>query len=371
MARLHSIRIAGWKSIRDIHPNLELGSINVLIGANGSGKSNFVSFFTMLSELVKKRLQAYIGQWGFANSFLHLGLKVTQRIEAELEFEEGVGRYRYTFHLSWAAPDSLLFTEERVGFESPDSPNVKSSLIDSPPYRESELRRDPVLPADQTAQVIHEILVHCRVFHFDTSATANIRSSGYIEAGHSLYSDGGNLAAMLYKYQRTKRPVYDRIVAAVRKIMPTFDDFVLVPRDNPRYIILDWRQQGSEYLFGPHQLSDGTLRAMVLITLFLQPEDDLPAVIVLDEPELGLHPHAIEIITGLIRAASLKTQVILATQSTTFLDHFEPEEIIVTDFDDGRSIFRRLDSEELKDWLEDYSVGELWEKNVLGGGPLP
>ncbi|MFI5454471.1 MAG: AAA family ATPase [Isosphaerales bacterium] len=372
MARLHSIRIAGWKSIRDIDPKLELGSINVLIGANGSGKSNFVSFFSMMSELVNEQLQAYIGQWGFANSFLHHGSTVTQRIEAELEFDVEVDRYQYTFHLSWAAPDSLLLTEERVGRQSPDSPTVKSSLIDFPPYRESELR-EPVRSGNQIAQAIRPILLQCRVFHFhDTSATAKIRSSAYIEANHYLYSDGSNLAAMLYLYQQTKPTVYRRIVATVRDVLPMFDNFVLEPqRLNPKYILLNWKQTGSEYLFGPHQLSDGTLRAMALITLFLQPEADLPAVIILDEPELGLHPHAIEIITGLIRAASLKTQVILATQSTTFLDHFDPEEIIVVDFEQGHSIFRRLDSEELKDWLEDYSVGELWEKNVLGGGPLP
>ena len=195
--------------------------------------------------------------------------------------------------------------------------------------------------------------------------------SGYIEENQHLNADGGNLAAMLYLYKQTKPLVYDRIKSTVRKIMPMFDDFVLEPqRLNPKNILLNWKQTGSEYLFGPHQLSDGTLRAMALITLFLQPQEDLPDVIILDEPELGLHPHAIEIITGLIRAASLKTQVILTTQSTTFLDHFEPEEIIVVDFEAGHSVFRRLEPEELKDWLEDYSVSELWEKNVLGGGPF-
>jgi predicted ATPase len=153
--------------------------------------------------------------------------------------------------------------------------------------------------------------------------------------------------------------------------MPAFDDFVLEPqRLNPRNILLNWKQRGSEYIFGPHQLSDGTLRAMALISLFLQPKEDLPTIIILDEPELGLHPHAIEIITGLIRAASLETQVILTTQSTTFLDHFDPKEIIVVDFRQGHSLFHRLNTKELKYWLKDYSVGQLWEKNVLGGGPF-
>ena len=239
------------------------------------------------------------------------------------------------------------------------------------PRPEADLNQD-AKDGDRDAQIISLFLNRCRVFHFhDTSETAKLRLSGYIEENQHLNADGGNLAAMLYLYKQTKPLVYDRIKSTVRKIMPMFDDFVLEPqRLNPRNILLNWKQIGSDYLFGPHQLSDGSLRAMALITLFLQPEEDLPDVIILDEPELGLHPHAIEIITGLIRAASLKTQVILTTQSTTFLDHFEPEEIIVVDFEAGHSVFRRLEPEELKDWLEDYSVSELWEKNVLGGGPL-
>ena len=368
MARLNSIRIAGWKSIRDIDPKLELGSINVLIGANGSGKSNLVSFFKLMNELVNERLQTYIGKSGGADSVLHFGSKTTPRIEAELEFETEAGGIQYSVHLTHAAPDALLIYEERL---VPVISGPRTISISIGGHRESHLQQQAD-QCDQSAKVIHDRLSQCRVFHFlDTSETAKLRLSGYIEANQHLYSDGGNLAAMLYLYQQTKPTVYRRIVATIRHVLPMFDNFVLEPqRLNPKYILLNWKQRGSEYLFGPHQLSDGTLRAMALITLFLQPEVDLPAVIILDEPELGLHPHAIEIITGLIRAASLQTQVILTTQSMTFLNHFEPAEIIVADFEEGRSIFRRLDSEELKDWLKDYSVGELWEKNVLGGGPL-
>lgn len=227
-------------------------------------------------------------------------------------------------------------------------------------------------PIERTVKETSRFFSQFRVYHFhDTSETAKIRQPGYIEANQGLYSDGGNLAAMLYLYQQTRPRVYRRIVATIRHIMPMFDDFALEPqRLNPKNILLNWRQIGSEYVFGPHQLSDGTLRAMALITLFLQPAEDLPSVTIVDEPELGLHPHGIEIIAGLIRAASLTSQVILTTQSTTFLDHFDPGEIVVVDDEQGHSLFRRLDPDQLKDWLEDYSVGELWEKNVLGGGPL-
>ena len=368
MARLKSIRIAGWKSIRDMEPALELGSLNVLIGANGSGKSNLVSFFRLLNELEGERLQTYIGQSGGADSLLHLGSKVTPRITTDLEFETNVGRIQYLLGLVHGDPEALWVEGETL---VPQSTSPKTITISVGGHRESHLRQWAA-QCDQNAKIIGELLRRFRVFHFhDTSHSAKIRQSGYIEANQSLYSDGGNLAAMLYLYQQTKPLVYRRIAWAVSHAMPIFDDFLLEPqRLNPRNIILNWRQKGSEYVFGPHQLSDGTLRAMALITLFLQPAEDLPPLIVVDEPELGLHPHAIEIIAGLIRAASLETQVILTTQSSTFLDHFDPEEVIVVDSRDGRSLFRRLNIKELKYWLKDYSVGQLWEKNVFGGGPL-
>jgi predicted ATPase len=317
---------------------------------------------------VSEGIQTFIGQAGGANTLLHLGPKVTPRIEAVFELETGEGRLQYSIYLTYASPDSLWIYEER---HFPDTSGPKAISISLGGHPESHLLRQAE-QGDRVAREILGLLNRCRVYHFhDTSDTAKIRQSGYLEANRELYSDGGNLAAMLYLYQQTKPFFYRRIVATVRHIMPAFDDFFLEPqRLNPKNILLNWKQKGSEYIFGPHQLSDGTLRAMALITLFLQPKQDLPALVVVDEPELGLHPHAIEIITGLIRAASLETQVIVTTQSSTFLDHFDPEEIIVVDSRRGQSDFHRLNLEELKYWLKDHSVGELWEKNVLGGGPL-
>jgi len=201
---------------------------------------------------------------------------------------------------------------------------------------------------------------------------ADIRQARFIHENRWLMPDARNLAPMLFAYKRREDVVYKRIVSTLRKILPEFEDFDLEPsRLNPNEILLTWRKRGSDYLFGAHQISDGTLRAMAIVTLLLQPEDDLPDVIILDEPELGLHPQALEIVAGLIRAASLKSQVIVATQSPTFLNSFEPAEIITVESHQGQSRFRRLEIDQLKDWLDDYSMGELWQRNVLGGGPLP
>ena len=371
MAMLRRIEIKGYRSIKEA--SLELRALNVLIGANGSGKSNLVSFFKMLNEMMAGRLQEYIGRTGRGQSLLHFGPKVTPQIEASLEFEEGDVLDTYAMRLFHAANDTLLFADETLDYKKEDwqGPHKPPMSLGGghPETRISELATE----GNPTARAFRRILNQCRVYHFhDTSPSARIRLFGYVNENRWLRPDAGNLAALLYAYRQRHDVVYTRIVSTIRKIMPEFHDFDLEPsRLNPTEIVLNWRQRGSDYLFGPHQISDGTLRAMAILTLFLQPEDELPDVIILDEPELGLHPHALEIVAGLMCAVSLKAQVIVATQSQTFLDSFEPSEIITAESHEGQSTYSRLEPDELKDWLEDYSIGELWQRNVLGGGPLP
>ena len=116
-------------------------------------------------------------------------------------------------------------------------------------------------------------------------------------------------------------------------------------------------------------MSDGTLRAMCLVTLLLQPEQELPNLLIVDEPELGLHPSSLSLVATLLKAASHYSQVVIATQSTRLVDEFDPEHVIVVDRAGAESQFRRLDPEKTEEWLEEYSLGEIWEKNVFGGGP--
>jgi predicted ATPase len=209
------------------------------------------------------------------------------------------------------------------------------------------------------------------VFHFhDTSDTAKVRQSGYIESNRHLAPDAGNLAAMLYRYQQQEPATYRRIVETIRLIVPFFDDFILEPqRLNPRNILLNWQARGSDYEFGPHQLSDGTLRAIALTTLLLQPQADLPDLIILDEPELGQHPYALNVLASLLKTAAVRSQVLVATQSAMLLDEFEPQDVIVVDHHGHESTFSRLDATKLQEWLEEYSLGEVWWKNVIGGVP--
>lgn len=381
-AKLRQLTLAGWRSIQRTDPPIEFCDINVFIGPNGSGKSNLVSFFRMLNRMIAGKLQEFIGTNGGAETLLYLGSKHTAKIEATLKFDSRDGTNRYFMRLMQAAGDRLIFSEERLEFQRANNPPSPSdvlggghneSLLKERAEEEKLQKARPPRKTKSIAQVSYRLLKNCRVFHFhDTSETARMRGTCYLNDNYHLQPDGGNLAAMLYLYQQTAPVAYRRIVATVRKIIPDFDDFALEPdRLNPNTIRLNWRQQGREYLFGPHQYSDGSLRAIALITLLLQPEDDLPDAIVLDEPELGLHPFGLELIAGLMRSVSLQTRIIAATQSASFLDHFEPEEIVVTESIGGATCFRRLDAEKLKDWLEDYTLSQLWERNVIGGGPMP
>ena len=367
MASLREISVRGYKSIKD--QTIALGPMNVLIGANGAGKSNFVSFFKLLNEMMGRRLQEFIGASGGAQSILHYGPKRTPFLEAVLRFDTDDAKDTFCMRLSHAAVDTLIFTEERLEFLKPGYPNPKVEHLGAG-HKETEVLR-AAEEEQQIARVFRAMLNRCRVFQFhDTSATAPIRQPCYIEHHRWLMPDGGNLAAVLHRLCNAHPNAYRRIVGTIRQIAPFFDDFCLEPSEiDGKRITLNWREVGSDRLFGPHQLSDGTLRAMALVTLLRQPIRDLPDVIVIDEPELGLHPFAKNILASAMKKASHDCQVILATQSAGLLDAFDPEDIIVVERGDAGSVFQRLNAENLEHWLEEYSVRELWEKNVLGGGP--
>lgn len=369
MDKLESISLKGYKSFRDA--KVEFGNITVLLGANGAGKSNLVSFFRMLNFLSTGALQDYIGRNGGSNSLLYYGRQTTAKIQAEVQFKGKDSTTCYIISLADAAPDTLIFTDERVVFKQEDYHQPQDILL-GVGHKESKLSNG-AQPGDKTCQVLFGMLSRCHCYQFhDTSSTASIRKSGYIEDATYLRDDAGNLAAYLHAMQATHPNNYQQIVDTIRLVFPSFSNFVLEPSPrNEKYILLNWREKGhADYLLGPHQLSDGTLRFMALTALFLQPSETMPSVIILDEPELGLHPYAISVFAGMVKSVATKTQVILATQSTRLVDEFEPNRIAVLELEEESGTqCKRLDPEKLSEWLEEYSLSELWEKNIFGGRP--
>ncbi|TAE40470.1 MAG: DUF2813 domain-containing protein [Runella slithyformis] len=376
--KLKSLTIKGYKSINQEGAHLSFGDITVLLGANGVGKSNVVSFFSMLNYAMTGALQTFVAERGFADSFLYFGSKNTRQIQASVAFLDNESTDCYDFTLTHAAGDILLFTEEKITYHklSTKTPYV---ITLNPAVRESDLlqigkRENSSINDKKVASIVLSLLRKCRVFHFhDTTLNAKIRGQGYIEDNQYLNHDAGNLAAFLFRLKNNTETVrhYDRIVRYVQKAMPQFGDFELNPTEtNNKYITLNWREKSNPaYLFGPHQISDGSLRFMALATLFLQPTDLIPSVIVLDEPELGLHPSAIAYLAGMMKTASQHSQIIVATQSQRLVDEFEVDNIVVVEKHGNSTEFKRKTEADLGNWLEDYSLSELWEKNVLGGQP--
>jgi predicted ATPase len=365
---LRRVVLKGFKSIKAM--DLQLHPLNVLIGSNGAGKSNFVSFFKMLNEMMAGRLQQYIGTSGRAQSILHFGPKVTSQVEAALEFEVENGIDTYSMRLFHAAGDTLIFADESLSFHQTGYPEPQALSLGAG-HQETRIIQE-ANKGDRTAGVFRYLLNRCRVYHFhDTSPTARVRQYCYLGDNRWLMPGAGNLAAFLFRLRESNDGrVYKRIVSTIRMIAPFFDDFDLEPTGpNNSEIILNWRDKDSDQVFGPHQLSDGTLRAACLIALLMQPEDELPALIVVDEPELGLHPYALTVVASLFKKASHHTQVLIGTQSGSFLDSFDAEDVIVASRDGKESLFERPDPAVLATWLDEYSLGEVWEKNVIGGGP--
>ncbi|MBN2686468.1 MAG: AAA family ATPase [Pontiellaceae bacterium] len=369
--KLRGIRLKGFKSIDGQSEQvIPLGDMTVLLGSNGSGKSNLVSFFKMLNYMTTGALQQYVGKEGVSR-LLFYGTKQTESIWFQLHFESDSAQDTYEVKLSHGLPDRLFISGEKVTYHRSGEDRPQEYFLDAG-SSESGLGSD----GRKTSHVLHGLLSGIRTYQFhDTSDTSKIKDRGYVDDAKYLRSDAGNLAAflkMLSEHGKYKK-YYERIVRHIRRVMPQFNDFDLKPvPGNENYIRLNWTDSTeNNYLFDPGQISDGSLRFMALATLLLQPPELLPKFIVLDEPELGLHPAAIAELAGIVRTAAQKTQVLLATQSTRLVDEFSPEDLVVVERDDqsSSSVFKKLSSEQLKDWLDRYSLSELWEKNVLGGQP--
>lgn len=362
MSALDHIEIRGFKSIRET--SLDLGPLNVLIGANGAGKSNFISVFKLLNQIVQENLQEFVAVNGGGESFLHFGQKVTSKIELELQF----GQNGYNVTLIPTSNDAMIFSKENCWYMYPNT-GIKHDINLGIGHKETGLIEEA---RDANARIAKYVLTNLRswkLYHFhDTSDSAKIKKTGDINDNTILRPDASNLAAFLFLLREKHLEHYVQIVNTIRLAAPFFDDFVLRPAPlNPEKIQLEWRQEGTDSYFNASALSDGTLRFMCLATLLLQPNP--PSTILIDEPELGLHPYAITLLANLLESAATRRQVIVSTQSVPLVNQFSPEEIIVVDLKAGESHFRRLASTEIADWLEDYGLGELWEKNVLGGRP--
>lgn len=365
MSAIHTLSISGFRSIRKME-NLELRNLNVLIGANGSGKSNFVSYFRMLSELVEGRLQVWVAKQGGADRVLSYGVKETSALTTSVRF----GANGYDLQLEPTVDDGLTFISEMLYFNGPYHGVTRPNL--GAGHAESNLKKETERGfSKKVASYCYSAISNWKVYHFhDTSDTAGVKRQCAVHDNAFLRMDASNLAAFLLKLQDEAPTVYSQIRKTVRLAIPFFDDFVLKPTtlaSEEQLVRLLWKQEGSDYALWPNQLSDGSLRFICLVTALMQPNP--PTTIIIDEPELGLHPYAITLLGALIRSAATRTQVIVSTQSVALLNEFEVDDLIVVDRESGGSVFKRLEESQFTAWLDEYTIGELWQKNILGGRP--
>jgi predicted ATPase len=371
---LDKLTVRGFKSIKNLN-EFKLGDLNVIIGANGAGKSNFVQIFRMLMAMTEKNFSKFILERGGSDNFLFNGPKVTPTINMEFEFaslsDYARGTNSYKFELTPTADEKFLISEQRkyvsTDWRSYGSPSEESRLYDERNEKSWDGQWNGV------GHFVFESISNWMVYHFhDTSANAPMRRSEIVEDHHKLRGNAANIAPFLLHLKNNEylSDYYKRIVDAVRLVTPFFDDFRLDVQKlgEAEKVRLSWNQKGSDFPMQPYHLSDGSIRFICLATALLQPQP--PSTIIIDEPELGLHPAAIVVLAELIQAAAKRTQVIVATQSPALIDQFGIEDVVVVNRGDGASTFRRLKEEDFTTWLEDYSVGELWTKNVIDGGPI-
>ncbi len=361
------LSVCGFKSIKELN-DFEPKPLNILIGPNGAGKSNLIGFFRLLSWMLVSdgKLQEHIGYLGGASEVLHDGAQTTLELTANLALQTDSGLNEYRFRLFRAAGDTLIFSDEATRFSRTGTASPNRWIELGAGHREARILEHQ--QDSQTAKTVVNLLRRIKVYQFhNTSDNSPMRPKWAIDDAHYLKETGGNIAPFLYRLQQDYDSYYRLIVRRLRLILPFFDDFEFV--DEHGYMLLRWRERSTDKVFNVSQASDGMLRTMALIALLSQPSIKLPAVIFLDEPELGLHPFAIDIVAGLIKAASLHSQIFVATQSADLLNNFEADDVVVVNRRGRASTYERLDSEALADWLAEYSLADLWDKNVLGGKP--
>ncbi len=403
--RIKHVAIKGFKSIKSL--NLEMKPINILIGANGSGKSNLISLFTFLRNLFEGKLDNYVEKNGSANAFFHFGAKTTPEIETDIY----IGSKKYSLKFEHNVNEDLLVMKNRISsdvvipekniIDSLHKLNEISNMISEIKNELINIDHDKIkeiikieeleelyklgemlellykkIPEIHEPYFIQKYFKECRVYHFyDTGPTAGFKYRVDLEASDYLYSDASNIAAFLYRLKTSKDKKfiksYNDIVVTIKTVAPYFHDFYFELRgsEGEEMILLKWQHRDYDNPFSANQLSDGTARFICMATLLLQPQSLRPASIILDEPELGLHPVASEVLAEMVKSVAKENQVICSTQSVTFANQFEAKDFIVVDLEKGASVFKRVDEAELKDWLEDYAMGDIWTKNLIGGRP--
>jgi len=378
------IEIDNFRSIKKSEIKLE--RINVLIGSNGSGKSNFLAFFKLVRTILDQDMINYFKRRGGFSNVKYKGSPKTENIEGIVEFDN---TNAFFFEIESGNNDIGILKQDGDWWNGYHKKTTKISDIyekeinhhnwhyqghpNSP--KPGSIIKDKLTDPNTSSRehvrysAVYNQLIQINIFHFhDTSPQSPLRQQSSVNDNRKLKEDGENIASYLYKIQEKEPFNFKLIESTIASVFPNFLRFNLEALElNKGVIELSWSDSRfpDEYMNASH-FSDGTLRFIALSTLLLQKRT--PPIIIIDEPELGLHPFAIQKLAAMLRNAAEKgSQIVIATQSVDLLNYFNADEIMTVDYDKEQTIFKRLDPKDLTAWLGDYSLGDLWQKNIIGG----
>ena len=379
------IRVQGFRRLRDV--DLKLRPLNVLIGANGSGKTSLLDVFSLLSASARGELKRSIRDIGGIDSNLTVlrdfkGYK-THLAGFELD-RRGCGDQIVTYVISLSPKgntyqipeESLTHTDDTIALFRPYIDKVQGDVI----YYEqgdklspiSEFRQDEFESAlSQAPRVSRETMAFqaslASVTHYhvlDVSSRAPVRLPQQLREAKLPGQNGEDLAACLYWMRETDPDRFETIEDTLRVAFPSFERLNFPPVA-AGLLAITWKERDVKHPFFMHQLSEGTLRFLWLVTLLYSP--GLTEVTLLDEPEVSLHPELLSVLAGCLREASQRTQLIVATHADRLVRFLTPEEVVVLDMEDGATTATRADELDLGAWLSEYTLDQVWQNGRMGG----
>jgi predicted ATPase len=353
---IRTLRLSGWRSIVD--ETIELGPLNVVVGGNGSGKSNLLSVFRVLNAMIGGRLQSLFAADravdDATDDWIHHGVNRAKAIAVSLVLQTRTGVSTYGAAWERAGDGRMPFVDERIGFMRDGREEPYQRLLGDG-HLETQLS-DVSNRGDHTARVIHNFLARSRFYSFsDLSADSLVRRPCPVQQNRFLAPNGQNAAAVLWRYQREHPDVFERIEAVVRQAFPEIQS--ILPRLSPdgKLVSIDWKRRGTGNRFSLHTVSNGAILFLLMAMLTCQPSAELPLIMAIEEPELGLSPRGIDQLAELMRQASQECQILVTTHSPYLVDACDTEHVIVASQQNHQSQFRRLSDTALEAWLDEYT----------------
>ena len=381
--RVDRVRIRGYRSLLDV--DLPLHGLNVLIGPNGAGKTSLIEVFLLLADAMNERLASALSDLGGIAQVLTRDVGDSVLLELEAPSKAFPHPLRYELEI---APLGVGYEikRERLSQEQTRGPERPFVFVDNVPGRprffwegalvaptwEFDEKETALAQMSRTLRTYPETEELRRglasVAHFatlDVSKRAVVRLPQELRPVSAPGANGQDLYAFLYTLRADHPDRYERLQDILRVAFPGFRqaEFPLVASGQAT---MAWYDVFSKPLYPP-QLSEGTLRFIWLAALLLSPNP--PGITLIDEPEVSLHPELLRLLAGLLQEASMRTQLIVATHADRLIRWLKPDEVLIADKSEGASTLTRADTLDLKQWLEEYTLDELWLMGEIGGRP--